>query len=175
MLRLLGGQLQLLAEREKKERRSDTLKVLQWFRTVGSLWYLCHHHSVILKGVVYDSKPIHFLLNSENISSRFACFLFGVRWTKSLVFIQQPWLCKRETNTVSQVEPPTQVVNYQRFSRVSTKHFGIVRHNSCSSTGQTNAVRYFCKFEGALKGGVYLFGCWAQISTSFLQNHRLHL
>ncbi len=29
------------------------------------------------------------------------------------------------------VEPPTQIVKYRRFSRISTKHFGIVGHNSC--------------------------------------------
>ncbi len=27
--------------------------------------------------------------------------------------------------------------------------------------------------EGALKGGVYLFGCWVQMSTSFLQDRKL--
>ncbi len=45
----------------------------------------------------------------------------------------------------------------------------------CLYTGQTNAERYWHEFEGALKGGVYLFGCRVQISTSFLQNPRLHL
>ncbi len=49
---------------------------------------------------------------------------------------------------MSRVEPPTQVVKYQCFSCISTKHFGIVCHSSCSYTGQTNAVHYLCKFEG---------------------------
>ncbi len=71
----------------------------------------------------------------------------------------QPWLCKRETNRVSHVEPPTQDIKYQRFSRISTKHFGIVCHNSCSYTGKTDAVSYSREFEGALNGGMYLFGC----------------
>ncbi len=83
----------------------------------------------------------------------------------------QPWLCKRETNRIAWVEPPTQVIKYQCFSRVFTKHFGIICHNLCLYTEQTNAN----VSEGALKGGVYLFGCWVQISTSFLQNHRQHL
>ncbi len=43
----------------------------------------------------------------------------------------QPWLCKQETNRVAQVEPPTQDIKYQHFSRVSTKRFGIVCHNLC--------------------------------------------
>ncbi len=77
-------------------------------------------------------------------------------------------------NRVSRVDPPTLVVKYWRFSRVSSKHFVIICHNSCSYTGQTNAGSYSREFEGALKGGVCLFDCWVQIS-SFLQNCRLRL
>ncbi len=75
-------------------------------------------------------------------------------------------------NKVCRVEPPTQVVKYWRFSRVSTKHFGVVCHNSCSYTGQTNAVHYLHEFEGALKGGVCLFGCLVQISTKRKYQYR---
>ncbi len=63
----------------------------------------------------------------------------------------------------------------QTISHVSTKHFGTICHNSCLYAGQTNAVSDLHEFEGALKGGMYLLGCWVQISTSFHQNRRLHL
>ncbi len=119
-----------------------------------------------VKGEVYNSNPIYFLSNSENMN---LCVL-----KKQSGIHTQPWLCKWETNRVDWVTPPTQVVKYQRFSYVSTIHFSILCHNLCSYTGQTNAVSYL-QFEGALMEGVYLFGCWVQISTSFLWNCRLQL
>ncbi len=87
-----------------------------------------HRHDThnVFKCVVYDSNPKQFLSDSVNISSRSASFLF----------------CKRETSRVSRVEPPAQDVKYRRFNRVSTKHLGIICHNSCSCTGHTNAVCY---------------------------------
>ncbi len=128
-----------------------------------------------IKGVIYDSDPIHFLSNSENISSRSTSFPFCVCAEKKAGVHIQPWLCKRETDRVARVESPTQDVKYRRFSHVSTKHFSITCHNSCLYTGPTDAVCYSRKFEGELKRQVYLFGCWVQISTSLLQNHRPNL
>ncbi len=65
-------------------------------------------------------------------------------------------VCGEKKSSVSIHSPSSVIgkqtgVKYQLFSRVSTKH--------SSYTGQTNVVRYSREFEGALKGGVYLFGC----------------
>ncbi len=77
-----------------------------------------------LKSVVYDSILKHFLSNSENISSRSTSFPFCVCAVKKQSGVHaKPWLCKKETNRVSRVEPPTQDVKHRRFSCVSTKHF----------------------------------------------------
>ncbi len=119
------------------------------------------------KGVVYDCNPIHFLSDSENISSRSARFPFCVHAERKVCCSYTAALALQTGN---KPESPTQVVKCRRFSCVSTEHFSIICHNSCSCTGQTNAASY-----SSLKGGVCLFGCWVQMSTSFLQNRRLHL
>ncbi len=89
-----------------------------------------------LKGVVYNSNPKHFLSDSVSphglLAFRSVCAL-----KNSPVFIHSPG-CKQKTNRVARVEPPT---------------------NLCLCAGQTNAVCYSHEVEGALKGGVYLFGC----------------
>ncbi len=106
--------------------------------------------------------------NSVNIPSRFASFPFCVSAEKKSGVHTQPWLRKWETNRAARTEPPTrshsQVVKYWRL--VTTR---------ARAQDNSDAVRYSSEFQGALTGGVYLFGCWVQITTKFLQDCRLHL
>ncbi len=118
-------------------------------------------------GVVYNSYPIHFSSNSVNISSWSASCPFCVCTEKSAVHTQ-PWLCKRETNRAAWTKPSA----YSHSHVVKCWRF--VTTCACAQDN-TNAVRYSREFEEALKGGMYLIGCWVQISTSFLQDYRLHL
>ncbi len=98
-------------------------------RKWGAFWPLREQlHKLDIKGVACDSKPMHFLSNSVNISSRSASFPFCVCAEKKSG--TQPWLCKGETNRVTRAEPPTQDVKYRPFSHVSTKQLSIVCHNS---------------------------------------------
>ncbi len=107
------------------------------------VWYVkLHKVRNLLKSVAYDCNPIHFCqIQRVSLQGLLAFCSVCVLKKKSGVHTQ-PCLCKRETNRVTQVEPPTQVIKYQCFSRVYTKHFCIVRHSLCLYAGQTNAVRY---------------------------------
>ncbi len=95
--------------------------------------------------VVCNSNAINVLSNSANISSWSISCPFCVCTEKKSSVHAKPWLCKWETNRVTQTEPPTcshsQVVKYQRF--VTTR---------ARAQDSTNAVHYSRKFEGALKG-----------------------
>ncbi len=89
-----------------------------------------------VKAVIYDSNPKHFLSNSESISSRSASFLFCVcTERKSLVFIHSPHSVNRKQTECLGLSRQPRYVKYCHFSRVSTKHLGIVRQSSCSGTG----------------------------------------
>ncbi len=90
-----------------------------WLWMVSCLYL---YSNFLLKRVVYNCNPIHFLSNSENTSSQSTLCSVCVLKKKSGVHTQ-PWLCKQETNRVAWVEPPTQDVKYQHFSHISTKHF----------------------------------------------------
>ncbi len=66
----------------------------------------------------------------------------------------KPCFCKRETKRGSG-RATNPGIKYQCFSCLSTKHFGIVFHKSCSYTGQNHGVSHSREFEGVLKGRMY--------------------
>ncbi len=134
--------------------------------------YLCayshpdaNRHSITLK--VYDSNPIHFLSNSDTISSLSASFLFCVCTEKKSSVHKQPWLCKWETNRVARVEPPTQDVKYA----LAVLHTSVC-HNSCSKLMLCLLAKVWRSTEGR---GVFIWILSSNINKLSPESHTLHL
>ncbi len=81
------------------------------FQTAPNCLFQCKKK---IKGVVYQ---INFLSNSENIPRHGPLTFCSVCTLKKQSGVHiQPWLCKRQTNRVARVEPPSQVIKYRHFS-----------------------------------------------------------
>ncbi len=80
---------------------------------------VCFSVYQFIKGVVCNSNSVHFVSNSENISSWAASCPFCVCTEKKSGVHTQSWLCKWKINRVTQTEPParshSQVIKYRCF------------------------------------------------------------
>lgn len=138
------------------------------------------------KGAAIDSNQISVLSNTANISFWFASCSFCERTGgggESDVRIQ-PWLCKQRNKEIGSDQDTWP---FSRQSAIASVFQPITRQGvrTQGRMGMSSLVSLSCQwapmffgvepFERSLRGGMYLFDCWHQISTNFLQNRWLLL